>query len=137
MTRQAARYAAALLGAIVGCAAAAQSPGAVAAGDAARGRELVANRQQSLCLLCHRAPIPGDRFQGDLGPDLAGVGARLDVGQLRQRLLDPRAANPDTIMPSYVRTEGLERVGPAWQGRPIFTAQQVEDVVAWLATLKD
>lgn len=105
-------------------------------GDAARGRALVASRQQGLCLLCHRAPIPEERFQGDLGPDLAGVGARLDAGQLRQRLADSRRLNPETIMPAYLGTAGLNRVGPAWQGRPLFSAQQLEDVVAYLQTLR-
>lgn len=106
-------------------------------GDPGRGRALVVNRQQSLCLLCHHAPIEGDRFQGDLGPDLAGVGSRLDTTRLRQRLMEPQALNPATIMPAYGRTEGLVRVGAAWQARPLLNAQQIEDVVAWLSTLKD
>lgn len=108
-----------------------------AVGDAARGRAIVASRSQGLCLLCHPGPIPEERFQGNLAPDLAGAGARWTVAQLRQRLVDPRRLNPDTIMPAYHRTEGLTRVGPAWSGKPILTAQQIEDVVAWLATLKD
>lgn len=106
-------------------------------GDAARGRALVANRQQGLCLLCHTAPISEERFQGNLAPDLAGAGARWTPAQLRQRLVDPGALNPMTIMPAYYKTEGLQRVAPALQGKTIFTAQQVEDVVAWLATLKE
>jgi sulfur-oxidizing protein SoxX len=106
-------------------------------GDAVRGRALVANRQQGLCLLCHTAPIPEERFQGNLAPDLAGAGARWSPAQLRRRLADPRQFNPATIMPAYFSTEGLQRVAPAWQGKTIFTAQQVEDVVAWLATLKE
>lgn len=104
---------------------------------AARGRALVAQRTVSLCLLCHHAPIEEERFQGDLGPDLAGVGARLSVAQLRQRLVDPTVFNPATIMPSYARTEGLERVGRAWLGRPLLDAQQIDDIAAWLSTLRN
>jgi sulfur-oxidizing protein SoxX len=106
-------------------------------GDAARGRAIVVNRQVGLCLLCHSGPFPEERFQGNLAPDLAGVGARWSTGQLRLRLVDSRRINPATIMPAYHRTEGLVRVGRAWDGKPVLTAQQVEDVVAFLATLRD
>lgn len=106
------------------------------AGDAARGRAIVANRQVGLCLLCHTAPIPEERFQGNLAPDLASVGARLSPDQLRQRLMDPRQFNPQSIMPAYLRSAGLSRVGTAWQGKTIFSPQQVEDVVAYLASLR-
>ena len=107
------------------------------AGDAARGREIAANRQVGLCLLCHPAPIPEERFQGNLAPDLRGAGARWSAAQLRQRIVDASAFNPATIMPSYYKTEGLQRVPSSLQGRTLFTAQQVEDVVAWLQTLKE
>ena len=106
-------------------------------GDAARGRAIVASRQQGLCLLCHRAPIAEERFQGDVGTDLAGAGTRWTEAQLRLRIVDSRRINPDSLMPAFHRTQGLHRVAPALQGRPLLDAQQVEDVVAWLATLKD
>jgi L-cysteine S-thiosulfotransferase len=106
-------------------------------GDPARGRAILLDRQRGLCLLCHAGPFPEERFQGDLGPSLAGVGARLDAGRLRLRLVDGQRLNPATIMPSYYRTEGLVRVGPAWQGRPILAAGEIEDVVAFLLTLRD
>jgi L-cysteine S-thiosulfotransferase len=106
------------------------------AGDPARGRAIVANRQVGLCLLCHSGPIPEERFQGDLAPSLAGAGARWSEGELRLRLLDPARVNPETIMPSYYRTEGLQRVAPTFRGKTILSAQQIEDVVAYLATLK-
>jgi sulfur-oxidizing protein SoxX len=105
-------------------------------GDAARGRAIVADRQRGLCLLCHRGPFPEERFQGDLAPPLDGAGARWSEGQLRLRLVDSRRVNPQTIMPAYHRTEHLERVGSAWQGQPLLAAQQIEDVVAFLRTLR-
>lgn len=108
-----------------------------AVGDAARGRAIVASRQAGLCLLCHGGPIPEERFQGNLAPDLAGAGKRWSTAQLRLRLVDPRRLNPDSIMPAYYRRTGLTRVGRAWEGKPILNAQQIEDVVAYLATLKD
>lgn len=105
-------------------------------GDAARGREIVASRQRGLCLLCHPAPIAEERFQGDLAPDLAGVGGRYSAGQLRARVVDARRFNTDSIMPPYHRSDGLTRVALAWRGKTLLSAQEVEDVVAWLVTLK-
>ncbi|HVP08914.1 MAG TPA: sulfur oxidation c-type cytochrome SoxX [Burkholderiales bacterium] len=107
-----------------------------AKGDPARGRAIVASRQVGLCLLCHRGPFPEERFQGTLAPDLSGIGARLSKSQLRARIVDPARFNPETIMPAYFRTEGLTRVAPSFEGRPILSAGQIEDVVAFLATLK-
>jgi sulfur-oxidizing protein SoxX len=111
-------------------------PLTAAPGDAARGRKIVATRQLGLCLLCHTAPIAEERFQGDLAPDLAGTGARWSDGQLRLRLVDASSLNPDTIMPSYYRIDGFARVPPAFRGKPVLSAEQIEDVVAYLATLK-
>lgn len=108
-----------------------------APGDPARGRAIVADRQRGLCLLCHAGPFPEERFQGNLAPDLAGAGSRWSEGQLRLRIVDARRLNPATIMPSYYRVEGLTRVAPAWRGRPVLTAAEIEDVVAFLATLRD
>ncbi len=105
-------------------------------GDAARGRALVADRREGLCLLCHSGPFPEERFQGDLSTSLAGAGTRWTAGQLRLRVVDAKHLNPDTLMPAYHRTQGLQRVAGSWQGRTLFSAQQVEDVVAFLVTLK-
>lgn len=107
-----------------------------APGDPARGRAIVLKRENT-CLLCHSGPFPDERFQGDLSPSLAGAGARWSEGQLRLRLVDASRLNPATIMPSYYRVDGLTRVAPAWRGKPILTAEQIEDVVAYLATLRE
>jgi sulfur-oxidizing protein SoxX len=111
-------------------------PGA-AAGDAARGRAIVANRQVGLCLLCHTGPIPEERFQGNLAPDLQGAGQRWSTAQLRLRIVDASRFNPATIMPAYYKTEGLSHVAASYKEKTILTAQQIEDVVAWLQTLKE
>jgi sulfur-oxidizing protein SoxX len=107
-----------------------------APGDAMRGRALALDRA-STCILCHSGPFPETRFQGDLAPNLAGAGARWTEGQLRLRLVDASRFNPTTIMPSYYRTDDLRRVGKSWQGKPILSAEQIEDIVAYLATLRD
>ena len=106
-------------------------------GDPARGRAIVLDRRLGACLLCHTGPFPEERFQGTLGPDLSGVGSRWSAGQLRLRLVDATRLNPDTIMPPYYRVEALTRVGSAWQAKPMLAAEQVEDVVAFLLTLRD
>ena len=107
------------------------------AGDAARGRAIVANRQVGLCLLCHAGPFPEERFQGNIGPDLAGAGSRWSEGQLRLRVVDATRINPETIMPPYYRVDGLNRVAGAFRGKPVLTAEQVEDVVAFLKSLRE
>jgi sulfur-oxidizing protein SoxX len=109
---------------------------AFAAGNPERGRQIVANRQVGLCLLCHAAPVPEERFQGDLAPDLKGVGSRLSEAQIRARVVDPSKANAETIMPAYYKAEGLTRVAPQFQGKTILSAEQIDDVVAYLVTLK-
>ena len=106
-----------------------------AKGDPARGRAIVANRQVGLCLLCHTGPFPEERFQGNLAPDLREA-ARLTEAEIRLRLVDPARINPQTIMPAYYRAEGLANVAPAYRGKTVLTAEQIEDVVAYLLTLK-
>ena len=107
-----------------------------AAGDPAAGKKIVLDRHVGLCLLCHSGPFPDERFQGDLAPSLAGVGSRLSAGQIRLRIVDPSRANPHTIMPAYFKSEGLTRVAPAHRGKTVLSAQQIEDLVAFLVTLK-
>jgi L-cysteine S-thiosulfotransferase len=106
-------------------------------GDADRGRTIVANRTVGLCLLCHSAPIPEERLQGNLAPSLAGAGTRWTAGQLRLRLVDPARLVPNTIMPPYYRLDHLQRVAKSFADKPILSAEQLEDVVAYLASLKE
>jgi sulfur-oxidizing protein SoxX len=108
-----------------------------APGDPARGRAIVLERSKGLCLLCHSGPFPEERFQGNLAPDLAGAGARWSEAQLRLRIVDPRVFNPDTIMPSYYRIDGLDRVAPSFRGKPVLAPGEIEDVVAFLGTLRE
>jgi sulfur-oxidizing protein SoxX len=108
---------------------------APAAGDAVRGKAVVIARDSN-CLLCHAVPDSGVRAMGNIGPPLASVGARLSEGQLRLRIVDSMRLNQDTIMPSYYRIDGLNQVAEAWRGKPVLTAQQVEDTVAYLLTLR-
>jgi sulfur-oxidizing protein SoxX len=106
-----------------------------AAGDPQRGREIVIGRDAN-CLLCHSIPDPEQRFMGNVAPPLAGVGSRLSKGQIRLRVVDPTRVKPDVAMPAYYRTYGLDRVMEQYRGKPVLTAQQVEDVVAYLSTLR-
>lgn len=105
-------------------------------GDRARGEVVVRNRETANCLICHSIPAAAERFMGEIGPPLAGVGGRLSPGQIRLRVVDPTLWNPQAIMPAYHRTEGLLRVDPRYRGRPVLTAQEVEDVVAYLSALE-
>lgn len=106
-------------------------------GDAGRGRAVVLDRRRGNCLICHAFPVADEPFQGSLGPAMAGVGSRLDPGQIRLRLIDQSRLNPRTIMPPYYRVEGLVNVAPEYRGRPALAAQEIEDVIAWLATLTE
>ena len=106
------------------------------AGDVTRGRALVVERS-STCILCHSGPFPEQKFQGDLAPSLAGSGSRWSEGQLRLRLVDASRLNTATIMPSYYRADGLHRVGTLWRGKPILSAEQIEDIVTYLTTLRE
>jgi sulfur-oxidizing protein SoxX len=107
------------------------------AGDPVRGRAIAANRQVGLCLLCHTGPFSEEKLQGTLAPSIAGAGSRWSIGQLRLRIVDASRLNPDTIMPPYYHIDGLTRVAPGFVAKPILTAEQIEDVVAFLATLRD
>lgn len=105
-------------------------------GDVSRGRAIVASRQVGLCLLCHSGPFPEERFQGNLAPDLSASVRHSTSAQLRARLVDPSRFNSMSIMPAYYRTTGLNRVAPKFVDQTILTAQEIEDVVAFLLSLQ-
>lgn len=101
-----------------------------------QGRAIVANRQLGLCLLCHSAPIPEERFQGNLAPNLQDLVQGKSQAHLRQTLQDPSILRPDTLMPAYGRTDHLQRVAKNQEGKPLLTSQQIDDVVAYLMSLQ-
>jgi sulfur-oxidizing protein SoxX len=105
-------------------------------GDPERGRRIVLDREGGDCSICHAMPLPQRQFHGTVGPPLDGVGSRYTAGELRLRLVDPKVFNPETIMPAYYKVEGLHHLLERYRGKPILTAQQVEDVVAYLLTLQ-
>jgi L-cysteine S-thiosulfotransferase len=125
---------------IAGCAAPPASGGdtletpLAASGDPQRGRDTFMAREGGHCVLCHVAPGAG--IAGNVGPSLAGVGSRLTPAQIRLRIADITRVYPDSVMPTFHRTEGLRRVAPPLRGKPALTGQQVEDLVAWLETLR-
>jgi sulfur-oxidizing protein SoxX len=106
--------------------------------DAARGMAVAADPNRGNCVICHEIPLAGVQpaAYGDIGPSLQGVGSRLTVPQLRQRLVDPKTVSPQTVMPAYFKTTGLTRVRSPYVGKPVLSAQDIEDVVAYLATLR-
>jgi sulfur-oxidizing protein SoxX len=107
-------------------------------GDPARGAALMSDRHRSLCTLCHSGPFADPHLHGTLAPNLTGVGSRLSEGQIRLRVVDMKRLTPDSIMPSYYRIAEEEgrRVAAGWRGKPILTGGDIEDIVAYLATLK-
>lgn len=109
------------------------------AGDRSTGEALAADRQKSLCVLCHAGPFAPTHLQGTLAPDLDGVGGRLSAGQIRLRIVDMKRLNPESIMPAYlsIADDDDRRVATAWRGRPILTPQEIEDLVAYLSSLRD
>jgi len=106
-------------------------------GDRTRGEAITRNRETANCLICHSIPGTNERFMGDIGPPLAGVGARLSAAQIRLRLVDATLVNALAIMPAYHRVAGLLRVDERHLGRPVLSAREIEDVVAYLTTLGD
>jgi sulfur-oxidizing protein SoxX len=107
------------------------------AGDPVKGRAVAIHRKKGNCLACHTIPAPEQPYHGEVGPELNGVAGRLSEGEIRLRIVNPKYANPGTIMPAFYRNDGLHRVAKKWQGKTMLTAEEVEDVVAYLMTLKE
>lgn len=105
-------------------------------GDPERGRAIARDRSRGNCLACHHMPIPEASDHGTVGPPLYGVGARLSEAELRLRVVDEKRVNPETIMPAFYRHPDRLNRPLAGFDRTILTAQEVEDVVAYLTTLK-
>jgi len=112
-----------------------RTPLANSAPDAERGRKILVSRDSN-CILCHAVPESGERFYGNLAPPLSGIGKRLSAAQLRARIVDPLYFNKETIMPAYFRVDGLNRVAETYRGKPVLSAEQIEDVIAYLLTLQ-
>lgn len=112
-----------------------RDPLAAGTPDAERGRKVLVSRESN-CILCHAAPETGERFFGNLAPPLSGAGTRLTAAQMRARIVDPLFFNKESIMPAYYRVDGLNRVAETYRGKPVLTGQQIEDVIAYLLTLK-
>lgn len=114
------------------------SPLTAEPGDPVRGREVFVSRSLGNCLACHQVTaLEAEPYHGNVGPNLDGVADRLSEGELRLRIVDPKVVNPDTIMPAFFRASDLHEVLDRFSGKTILSAQQVEDVVAFLATLKE
>ena len=106
-------------------------------GDPQRGRRIVLDRDGGDCTICHAMPLPQREFHGTVGPPLDGIGRRATPAALRLRLVDPKAFNPETIMPAYYKVTGLHRVLERYRAKPVLTAQQIEDIIVYLLTLTD
>jgi sulfur-oxidizing protein SoxX len=105
------------------------------AGDPVAGKKLAVQRKKGNCLACHVMPIPEEQFHGEVGPDLSNVGSDYTEAELRMRLVDPKVLNPDTIMPAFLKP-GTHDVLKKFKGKTIIKAQDIEDIIAYLMTLK-
>ena len=105
-------------------------------GNAKKGRKLAVHRKKGNCLACHKMPIPEQQFHGEIGPDLAGVGSRYSAGELRLLIVNPKVVNEDTIMPAFYKNTGFNAVLKKFKGKTVISAQDVEDIIAYLLTLK-
>src|SRR3954466_8223846 len=106
-------------------------------GDPARGKTAALSRDGGNCFLCHTVPDAGETPPGNIGAPLAGVGNRVSAAQMRLRLVDSTLLNRESVMPAYYRVDGFNHVAPAYAGKPLLTAQQIEDVIAYLLTLRN
>lgn len=105
-------------------------------GNAAKGKKVAVNTRKGNCLACHVMPVPEQPFHGAVGPDISDIGSRATPAELRMRIVDPKVLNPDTIMPAFYKSKGLHRVPKKFQGKTMLSAQEIEDIIAYLMTLK-
>jgi len=105
-------------------------------GDIARGRALFASREGGHCVLCHQLDGLEVAFQGNLGPSLNNIGARFSPAQLRMRIVDYDRIKPGVAMPSYYRQDGLNQVEDRFVNQTVLSAQDIEDIIAYLGTIK-
>ena len=106
-----------------------------AAGNAEKGFATSIHRKKGNCLACHTLPAPKEQFHGNIGPDLAGVGSRMNAAELRLQIVDPKVNNPDTIMPGFY-VKDLPGTAKKFAGKTMMSAEEIEDVIAYLLTLK-
>jgi L-cysteine S-thiosulfotransferase len=108
-------------------------------GDPKAGKKWFVGRKLGNCLACHKNKDTSDQqFHGEVGPPLDGVASRYNEAQLRAIVINSKQAlNELTLMPAFYRDSGFHRVGKKFEGKTILSAQQVEDVVAYLRTLKE
>lgn len=106
------------------------------AGDADRGLKVAVDRKRGNCVACHALPAADASFPGDVGPSLANVGERLSPGQIRLRVVDQTRVVSRTVMPAYYRVDDLANVAPEYAGKPILSAGEIEDLVAYLSSLR-
>jgi len=105
-------------------------------GDPVNGKKIAINRKKGNCLACHNLPIADQPFHGNAGPELHGIGSRYTAAEFRLRLVNPKVINPNTFMPAFYRDYDFERVLKKFQGKTILSAQEVEDVIAYLVSIK-
>ncbi|MHA1546132.1 MAG: sulfur oxidation c-type cytochrome SoxX [Alphaproteobacteria bacterium] len=107
------------------------------AGDAASGMKIMINRKQGNCLACHViSKMSNQPFHGEIGPSLDGVAGRYNEAQFRLILANSKKVFDGTIMPAFYRDEGFSRTAKKFKGKTILSAKQIEDVIAFLLTMK-
>lgn len=105
-------------------------------GDPVKGKKWSIHRRLGHCVACHVMPVD-QPYMGEVGPSLVGVGSRYSAGELRLLIVDPKVVNEDTMMPAFYKADGFHRVRKKFVGTTMLNAQQVEDIVAYLLTLKE
>ena len=110
-------------------------PANIEVGDANKGKVILKSRKTN-CLSCHNAPMPDEKFQGNFGPSLLGIGSRYSKEEIRIRLINAKIINPDSIMPSYFKTLDYPRTQKKYLGKTILEVEEVEHLVEYLYSLK-